>query len=117
MFNIISLIHLLFVLYVVLVPFLANTPEILWLHVALLICMLVHWHFNNDVCALTVLEHFLFPETPRNDLFIQRMVGPVYQVQNRDITLLTYTLLFITLFRLMGFPTEQRYYLFTFPRK
>jgi len=115
--NIISIIHLLFVLYVVLVPFVAQTPEILWLHVALLICLLVHWHFNNDICALTILEHYLFPNTPKTDLFIQRIVGPVYQFKNHDITVATYILLMITLFRLTRFPKERHVRLFTFPRK
>lgn len=105
--NIIALIHILFVLYVVTVPFVTQRVELLWLHATLLVCLLVHWHFNNDICALTLLEHFLFPETKKNDLFIQRIVGPVYNVQNRDITMATYALLALTLFRLFSIHTSK----------
>ena len=98
--NVISVIHGLFVLYVVVVPFVATRPEQLFLHVTLLACLLVHWHLNNDVCALTLLEHFLFPETKKDELFVQRLVGPVYKVNSRDVTTATYALLALTLFRL-----------------
>lgn len=101
--NVISLLHFLFVVYVLVVPFVARRVEFLWLHVALLVCLLVHWHFNNDICALTLLEHFLFPETKKNDLFVQRLVGPVYNIQSREITWATYALLVFTLVRLFNF--------------
>lgn len=98
--NIIAIVHALFVVYVVSVPFVASQPDILMLHVTLLTCLLVHWHLNNDACALTILEHYLFPETKKNDLFVQQLVGPVYNVKSRDVTMATYALLALTLFRL-----------------
>lgn len=98
--NIIALLHALFVVYMVTVPFVTRRVEFLWLHVALLVCLLVHWHFNNDMCALTLMEHFLFPETKRSDLFVQRLVGPVYKIQSHEIKYATYALLLFTLFRL-----------------
>lgn len=98
--NIVAVVHVLFVVYVVAVPFVASQPDVLMLHVTLLTCLLVHWHLNNDACALTLLEHYLFPETKKNDLFVQRLVGPVYNVKSRDVTVATYALLALTLFRL-----------------
>lgn len=46
------------------------------------------------------MEHCLFPETQKSDLFVQRLVGPVYNIQSHEITYATYALLLFTLFRL-----------------
>lgn len=105
--NIIAWIHLFFVIYVVSVPFVAKMPELLMLHATLLVCLLVHWHLNNDICALTLLEHVMFPETKKNDLFVQRLVGPVYQIQNHEIKTVTYILLIVTLFRFSTLPSKK----------
>jgi hypothetical protein len=106
--NLIAIIHSLFVLYIVLVPFVASQPDILLLHVTLLTCLIVHWHLNNDTCALTLLEHYLFPETKKNDLFVQQLVGPVYNLKSRDVTVGTYALLALTLFRFVH--TNQHFH-------
>lgn len=98
--NIIFVSHLLFVLYVLLVPIVSVSIHLLLLHVALLTCVIVHWYLNNDVCFLTLIEQQLYRDKPKKDLFIQRLVGPVYNVSNRDIKLATHALLLFTAVKL-----------------
>lgn len=94
--NIIFILHLFFVLYVLVVPVVSVSVQLLFLHVALLVCIVVHWYLNNDVCFLTFVEQQLYRDKAKKDLFIQRLVGPVYNVTNRDIKWVTHALLLFT---------------------
>lgn len=98
--NIIFVLHLFFVLYVLVVPFVVVSVQLLFLHVALLVCVVVHWHLNNDVCFLTFVEQQLYRDKAKKDLFVQRLVGPVYNVTNRDIKWATHALLLFTAVKL-----------------
>lgn len=94
--NVIFIIHTLFVAYLILLPFVSSSPQLLFLHVALLLSITFHWNLNNDVCALTLLEQRMNPEVPKDRLFMQRLVGPFYNVSDRDIRCATYLLMLIT---------------------
>lgn len=96
--NLIAWLHGLLVVYLVIVPVLPRVSrEILLLHVALLVSIQIHWALNNDVCALTLLEQHLYPDTPKDELFMQRLVSPVYRVTDRDVHVLSYLLVLWTI--------------------
>lgn len=98
--NIIFLLHLLFVLFIVAVPVVSVSIQLLFLHIALLTCVVVHWGLNNDVCCLTLMEQRLYRDKAKKDLFLQRLVGPVYNVTNRDIKRGTYIILLFSTLKL-----------------
>jgi len=93
----IFVLHTLLVAYLILLPFVSSSPQLLFLHVALLLSITFHWNLNNDVCALTLLEQRMNPEVPKDQLFMQRLVGPFYNVSDRDIRCATYLLMLITI--------------------
>lgn len=97
--NIVSLLRTCLVVYIIVLPIVSSSLDWIFLHIAILMSILFHWRMNNDVCALTLMEQQLFPDTHKQDLFMQRLVGPVYNVQSRDIHCLTYALLCFTVFR------------------
>jgi hypothetical protein len=100
MLNIISVLHALLVMYIVILPICPNvTRELVLLHIALISSILFHWALNNDVCALTLLEQRVYPDTPKEDLFMQRLVSPVYTVTNKDIRIGTYMILLVTIMK------------------
>lgn len=98
--NVISILHVLLIVYLVTVPVCPDaTREIVLLHIALISSILFHWALNNDVCALTLLEQRMYPDTPKEQLFMQRLVSPVYTVTNKDIRVGTYILLLVTVIK------------------
>mgnify|MGYP000906962922 CR=1 FL=1 len=98
--NIISILHVLLVAYMVSIPVFPNvTTDLLLLHIALIGSILFHWALNNDVCALTLLEQRVYPDTPKEELFMQRLVSPVYTVTNQTVRTGTYVLLLVTIMK------------------
>jgi len=51
----ITLIHIIYILFVFLTPFL-NSNYLLLLHVTMLPFMMLHWACNNNACFLTMVE-------------------------------------------------------------
>lgn len=97
--NVIFILHTIFVAYLILLPLVSNDRALLFLHLALLLSITFHWNLNNDVCALTLLEQRLNPDVPTDRLFMQRLVGPFYNVSDRDIRCATYLLMIITVIK------------------
>lgn len=91
----VRLIHLLIVLYVVFALFVINKPLHLLLYVTIVSCILAHWAFNSDVCALTYIENWFRGSTNKSDGFIQEIVAPIYNISNKDIHFATFCLLII----------------------
>lgn len=84
--NFISLLHILFVLFVVGVPFL-NSNYFLLLHAILVPFVMLHWVLNNNTCALTVLEKKLRQSiTGKDDVQDEcitcKLIEPVYDFKN-----------------------------------
>jgi hypothetical protein len=108
--SVISLIHIMIIVYVVVVPFLPNTyielPFLLLTHLALCGSMMVHWWLNNDTCCLTVAESWL-RGIEMEDSFMHRLVSPVYTVDKSSMGLytwvFTYILMGISLVRVYSF--------------
>lgn len=99
--NLFSFLHYVFIAYVVAIPLFSSSPHLLGLHILILLSLLTHWYMNNDVCFLTMLEHRFFPRegARKEDLFFQRLVGPVYNVQHRDVHILTLVILLVTVYK------------------
>jgi hypothetical protein len=78
--NLIFILHLLFIAFYSVVPFLDFTrfPELAILHLATGPLLFIHWIFNSQECALTRLEMFFRGETNQNNSFFYNLVAPIY---------------------------------------
>jgi len=80
--KLILVIHLLFVLFVVLVPFVGSNYTLL-IHIIIVPFMILHWYTNQNNCALTVMEknirRKLYGFTPKPvECFTFNIIAPVY---------------------------------------
>jgi len=96
--NIIKILHILFIAFVVLVPFF-GTELFLSYHALTVSLMILHWITNNDICALTIFESRL-RGIDENKSFTGKLVKPVYNLQDYHVKYITYVLLFITIYKL-----------------
>ena len=94
---IIRLIHILFVAFMILVPFFGN-KYLLRFHFILVPFLFIHWILNDNTCALTLLESKL-TGVNTSDTFIGRIVEPVYDISSRNIYVITLALYFVTCYR------------------
>lgn len=77
----VRLIHLVFVLFMILIPF-THAHEYLLLHSILVPFLFFHWITNNDTCALTELEKLLSNKTNSEDTFIGSIISPIYKIES-----------------------------------
>lgn len=88
--NIIFIIHIFFVLFMIIVPFI-NHNELLFLHAIIVPTLLVHWYFNDNTCALTLLEQkFREISSGVKDVsyvkagFLTKLINPIYEFPNNN---------------------------------
>lgn len=86
--QLIVVLHFLFVLFVVLTPFIGNNYFLI-LHVIVIPFMMAHWVMNDNNCALTLMEkkirHQLYGEEPDpNDCFTYNIIAPVYDFKKNN---------------------------------
>jgi hypothetical protein len=91
--NLIFYIHVGLIIIGILIPFFGN-QNLLEMYSLLIPFLFYHWAVNNDTCALTILEQY-FTETPKEKTFMQRLIGPVYNIPNDQIGQLTKTIWFL----------------------
>lgn len=91
--NIIWLFHILVVLFVLFAPF-SNRSHLLILHIVFSISLLVHWHFNDNTCSLTLLEGYL-RNKPSNSTFTHSFISPIYNVSSTSWDKLCYSLVIV----------------------
>lgn len=88
----ITLIHIMFVLFIVVTPF-TNSTYLLFLHFIFVPFMLLHWMLNNNTCILTVIEKKLrkeiYGETKDDDCITCKLIEPVYDFRNNYQTFST----------------------------
>lgn len=94
----ITLTHILFVLFVVVTPF-TNSNYFLLLHVIIVPFIIFHWVINNNTCCLTLMEKTLRKEiygTP-GDCLTCRLIEPVYDFKknNAEFTTIIYAITII----------------------
>ena len=80
--NFIVLLHLLFVLFVVITPFIGNNYFLL-MHSIVIPFVMAHWYLNDNTCFLTVMEtsfrYKLYGKIPDpNNCFSYRLIAPIY---------------------------------------
>ena len=96
--NLIFILHCLFVLFILLVPW-TDIPILLILHITFCISLFIHWKMNSDACCLTVLEGQMYgirkPET-----FMQRLTSPIYTIDDNMVYFLTFVLMCISMYKL-----------------
>ena len=83
--HLIHLIHVALVLFIVVTPFLKVDVLIMFLHAVLVPCILFHWLSNDNTCCLTILEQALRKNCDKEQLFFQRLVGPVYEPRHDSL--------------------------------
>lgn len=79
--NLVWVLHILFVLFFVTVPFLdiMEYPELHILHLMTGPLLWVHWLANSDECALTRIEMFFRGDAEKTNSFFYNLVQPIYQ--------------------------------------
>lgn len=81
--NIVRILHILFVLWMILIPFSNNEPMLV-LHLIVSPFLWLHWLTSQDACSLTLLECYL-RGVPSDQSFFHSVVSPVYKIQDETI--------------------------------
>lgn len=90
--HLIQLVHLLGILFMVVIPF-QDQVNLLILHVSASLSILTHWMANDNTCFLSLVEAKL-RGIPKDHGFIHSLVAPIYEMNKRQTTILTYIVLF-----------------------
>lgn len=88
--NVCWLLHILFVIWVLVVPFTSN-EAMLVLHLIMLPFLWFHWKVHDDTCALTLIERGL-RGVPAEESFFHNLVSPVYKIQDSDLSSLCWVI-------------------------
>lgn len=91
----INLFHWLIIAFILFAPFSKLAP-ILLLHITGIICLLVHWAANNDICFLTLVEAKL-RNIPYNKGFLHKFISPIYNISNKQINTICNIIVIITM--------------------
>lgn len=96
MLYLIIALHFLFVIFVILTPFI-GTNYFLILHSIIVPFMMAHWYTNDNNCALTMMEKKLRKnlygvDPDPNDCFTYNLIAPVYDFKknNNDMSSIIY---------------------------
>ena len=79
--NIIWVLHMILICFIVLTPFIGPLLFVI-LDLVLMLGVAGHWALNSNVCCLTELECALRGLPERSESFFERLVGPVYGLNN-----------------------------------
>ena len=83
--TLIRILHVLFILFMLITPF---VPNISWflvlLHATTALSLLIHWYFNNDTCFLTLVEQKI-RGVANTESFMHSLVSPVYKISDECI--------------------------------
>jgi hypothetical protein len=104
--NIIAILHLFVILFVTTVPFATDNPFILMYYCFIVFFIMLHWHYNNDTCVLTLMEAKLRGKKD-NDTFMGRLIKPIYNISSKEIQYIT-LFLFIFAFLKIRFWEKKR---------
>tara|TARA_Y100000389_G_scaffold128522_1_gene125958 strand:- start:138 stop:491 length:354 start_codon:yes stop_codon:yes gene_type:complete len=91
--NIIFILHLVFLLAIIVVPF-TNNKRNLAFYSMLIPFLFFHWSVNDDNCALTQAEMY-FTGQKKEETFMGRLVGPIYKMPETEVNQLTKSMFFI----------------------
>jgi len=108
--KLIVVVHFVFILFVVLTPFIGNN-YFLVLHTMIIPFIMFHWYINDNTCALTLMEQTLrnklYGEIAKpNACYSYKLIAPIYDFRkdNDDMYIPIYVttifLWFVSIFRL-----------------
>ena len=105
--KLISAMHILFVLFVVLSPF-VNSNYLLLLHAFSMPFLMLHWLVNDDTCVLTIIESNLRKqlygkEYTEEDCFTCNLIKPVYKFVDNHNNFSKLIYAFATIFWFISF--------------
>jgi hypothetical protein len=117
--NLIILFHYIFIIFVVITPFVGNNILLLS-HVIIIPFIILHWILNDNTCSLTILERFirykLYNQMPSDsDCITFNLIAPIYDFKKNNegatnlIYLITISLWLIALFRLITKYNSENY--------
>jgi hypothetical protein len=91
--NIITVLHMLFVVFVIVVPF-TSSNYLLFLHALFIPFLLLHWILNDNTCALTIIERKLRQQISGSDVIDDecitcKLIEPVYDFRKNYETFTT----------------------------
>jgi len=79
--KIITFLHVLFIMFIVIIPF-TNSTYLLLLHAITVPFLILHWICNNNVCVLTLIEKNLrmqmYGTVDEKECFTCRLIEPIY---------------------------------------
>lgn len=81
--NVCWVLHMLFVVWVIVVPFTHNEPMLV-LHLIVMPFLWFHWLLADDTCALTLMERHL-RGVSSDESFFHNLVSPVYKIRDQDM--------------------------------
>jgi hypothetical protein len=108
--NIISILHLLFVIFVVSTPFITDNAFLLLYYCFIISCVIAHWKLNNDTCVLTLIESKLRGKKDKYT-FMGRLIKPIYNVTSREVQLTTLALFLYAFFKIRVWDENRRNYI------
>jgi len=109
--NIISFLHLLVILFIINVPLISNNPFVLMYYCFIVFFIMIHWHYNNDTCILTVIESKLRGKKD-NDTYFGKLIKPIYNISSKEIQYVTLTLFTIAFLKIRFWEKEQFDYIY-----
>lgn len=95
--KIVSLLHVLFVIFVIVTPFI-NSNYFLMMHIIFLPFMMLHWFCNDNTCILTVVEKYLkrklYGKIDEEECLTCKLIEPVYDFRKNyaQFTVIIYTI-------------------------
>lgn len=91
----IQITHWMIIIFMLVAPFSQLAP-ILILHITSAWCLLVHWVGNNDICFLSLVEAKL-RKIPYQQGFLHQFVSPVYNISDKTLSQICYTVVITTM--------------------
>jgi len=105
--NIISILHLLFIIFVTCTPFVTTNPVFLLYYCFILFFVGLHWYMNDDTCVLTLIESKLRGKKS-TDTFMGQLIKPIYNVSATEIHILTACLFLVALYKSKVWDADTR---------
>lgn len=93
--TIIRIIHLMIIAFILVAPF-SNLAPLIILNITGCLSLLVHWHANNDICCLSLLEAKL-RGIDYTQGFLHQFVSPVYKITDAQISKIAFYVVIISM--------------------